>query len=102
LFRRVLDKLFSDPERFAGRPQAQVVRLRRRAYASLEVTVALNMATNPWPHLVRALRLHPGIVFLRWRAVSLLLLRPFVGEAQMHWWDEWIRYFVRPPGARKR
>ena len=102
MFRRVLDKLFSDPERFPGRTRAQVERLRRLAYASLEVTVALNMATNPWPHLARAIRLHPGIVPLRWRAVSLLLLRPFVGEGQMHWWDEWVRRFIRPPGARRR
>jgi glycosyltransferase involved in cell wall biosynthesis len=100
-FRRVLDKLFSDPERFAGRPLAQVERLRRLAYASLEVTVALNMTTNPWPHLARAIRLHPGIVPLRWRAVGLLLLRPFVGEGRLHWWDEWTRHFVRRPGAPK-
>ena len=98
-FRRVLDKLFSDPERLAGRSRAEVTRLRRMAYASLEVTVALNMAANPWPHLRKAVRLHPGIVPLRWRAVGLLLLRPFLGEGRMHWWDEWARRVIRRPGA---
>jgi glycosyltransferase involved in cell wall biosynthesis len=100
-FRRVLDKLFSDPERLAGHSRAELARLRRLAYASLEVTVALNMATNPWPHLLRAVRLHPGIAPLRWRAVGLLLLRPFLGEGRMHWWDERARRFVRRSGTPK-
>jgi hypothetical protein len=59
------------------------------------------MATTPWPHLLRAVRLHPGIVPLRWRAVGLLLLRPFLGEGRMHWWDERARRFIRRSGAPK-
>lgn len=99
MFRRVLDKWFADPERLGRREGREVSRLRRRAYASLEVTIALNMAARPWPHLLRAIRLDPGILAIRWRALGLLLLRPVLGDRFVYRADAMIGGLVRPPGV---
>lgn len=99
MFRRVLDKLFANPGRLTERGGRETVRLRRRAYASLEVTIALNMAARPWPHLLRAIRLDPGILAIRWRALGLLLLRPVLGDRFVYRADAMMRGLVRPPGV---
>jgi len=91
MFRRVLDKLFADPGRLPGRGGREIARLRRRAYASLEVTVALNMSGRPWVHLARATALSPRILATRWRAVGLLLFRAILGERRTRVWDEALR-----------
>lgn len=91
MFRRVLDKVFTDPERLAGRDAREVARLRRLAYASMEITIALNMSTRPWTHLARAAALSPRVLATRWRAVGLLLLRGMVGDQRARILDEGVR-----------
>ena len=99
--RKVLDKVFEDPDLAVRLGSNEVVRLRRLAYASLEVTIGLNMATDRWLHLCRAIRLHPGILAIRWRAVALLLLRPFFGDRLAYLADAIFRGFPRPPRMKK-
>lgn len=101
MFRRVLDKLFADSGQLTRRGDRDLARLRRLAYASLEVTIALNMASRPWPHLRRAIRMHPGILAIRWRAVGLLLLRPLIGDRLAHLPDALVRGVFRPPRVGK-
>ncbi len=101
MFRRVLDKVFGDPARLAGRGPAEIGRLRRLAYASLEVTIALNMATEPWRHLGRAIRLHPGILAVRWRALGLLLLGAIWGDRRTHRAEMLVRGLLRPGGVKR-
>lgn len=74
MFRRVLDKLFTDPARLEGCSAAWIRRWRRRAYASLEITVALMEQDPPWRCLSAALRLSPFVVCRRWRAMGFLIL----------------------------
>ncbi len=74
MFRRVIDKLFADPECLKHLPPAEVKRLRRRAYASLEITVALMLQGSPWRHILAAARFCPAVLGLRWRAVGFLAL----------------------------
>jgi glycosyltransferase involved in cell wall biosynthesis len=100
MFRRVLDKLFADPGRLTGRGGREIARLRRRAYASLEVTVALNMSARPWVHVARAATLSPRILATRWRAVGLLLLRAILGERRTRIWDETLRRTVHRMAGR--
>jgi hypothetical protein len=107
MFRRFLDKLFADPGRLAGRGSREVARLRRRAYASLEVTVVLNMSTRPWRHLARAAATSPSILATRWRTVGLLLFRSILGDRRTRVWDEVVRRAShwlagRWPGSRAR
>lgn len=84
MFRRVLDKLFADPTRLAGLPPSTVERLRRRAYGSLEITIALMLLGPPWRHLLTAARLSPAVVWLRRRAVAFLILQGLAGRAREH------------------
>jgi glycosyltransferase involved in cell wall biosynthesis len=105
MFRLVLDKLFADPGRLAGRDNKDIARLRRRAYASLEITVALNMSGRPWTHLARAAAQSPSILTTRWRAVGLLLFRSILGDQRTRVWDEAVRRALhrlagRWPGSR--
>ncbi len=95
-FQRVLDKVFADPHLPRRVGPKEVARLRRLAFASLEVTVALNLATNPWPHLLRAIRLHPAILAIRWRALGFLLLRPLFGDRRSHLADRLVRRLFGP------
>ncbi len=74
MFRRVVDKVFADPARLQHLSRGEVNRLQRRAYASLEITVALMLQGSPWPHIRAAARLSPSVVGLRWRAVAFLCL----------------------------
>ncbi len=78
MFRRVVDKLFADPARLAGLSRDTVERLRRRAYSSLEITIALMLLGSPWEHLLRAARLSPAVLWLRRRAVAFLMLQGLV------------------------
>jgi glycosyltransferase involved in cell wall biosynthesis len=78
MFRRVVDKLFADPARLAGLSRDTAERLRRRAYGSLEITVALMLLGSPWGHLLRAARISPAVLWCRRRAVVFLMLHRFV------------------------
>ena len=79
MFRRVVDKLFADPARLAGLSPRRVERLRRRAYGSLEITIALMLLGPPWGYLCRAARLSPAVLWLRRRAVVFLILQGLAG-----------------------
>jgi hypothetical protein len=80
MFRRVLDKLFADPERWWGWTPHAIEHARRRAYASLEITIALMVQEPPWRHILAAGRLCPSVLRLRWRAVGFLILQGLLGR----------------------
>jgi len=73
-FRCVLDGLFADETRLQGYSQEWRRRWQRRAYASLEITVALMGHGSPFGHVLAAARQSLAALALRWRAVAFLLL----------------------------
>ena len=90
MYRRVLDKLFADPERLPGWTLADVARLRRRAYASLEITIGLMLQGPPWRHIFLAGSLCPSVLIQRRRAVAFLVLHG-VARACAGVWSHDIR-----------